>query len=85
MTQTINPKLPPFETGPALELLEKLCNATSVTGDESEVRTLVLEQVKAFADEVKVDALGNVLVSRFGKDEKRLRVMLSAHMEKSAS
>ena len=81
MTQTINPKLPPFETGPALELLEKLCNATSVTGDESEVRTLVLEQVKAFADEVKVDALGNVLVSRFGKDEKRLRVMLSAHMD----
>jgi tetrahedral aminopeptidase len=81
MTQTINPILPTFEIGPALELLEKLCNASGVTGDEGEVRTIVLEQVKPYADDVKVDALGNVLVSRFGKDEKRLKVMLAAHMD----
>jgi putative aminopeptidase FrvX len=82
MTQTINPIQPTLETEPAqVELLERLCNATAVTGDESEVRAIILDQVKPYADEVKVDALGNVLVSRYGKGEKRLRVMLAAHMD----
>jgi putative aminopeptidase FrvX len=84
MTPTTNPIQPIFDTGSAMfELLEKLCNATAVSGDESEVRGIVLDQVKPCADEVKVDALGNVLVSRFGKDEKRLKVMLAAHMDET--
>ena len=64
-----------------IKLLEKLCNAVSVSGDESEVRKIVLEEVKSHADEVKVDALGNVLVTKKGKGAKRVRVMLDAHMD----
>ena len=64
-----------------LELLEKLCNATAVSGDEQEVRQIVLEEIKPFVDEVEVDALGNVLAKKFGSGEKRLRVMLAAHMD----
>jgi endoglucanase len=64
-----------------LELLEKLCNACAVSGDEGEVRSIVLEQVRPYADEVKVDALGSVLVRRSGQGENRLRVMLAAHMD----
>ena len=64
-----------------IELLEKLCNAVAVSGDEQEVRQIVLEEVKSVADEVKVDALGNVLVTRFGRGEKRPHVMLAAHMD----
>ncbi len=64
-----------------LKLLEKLCNAIAVSGDESEVRKIVLEEVKPCADEVKVDALGNVLATRSGKAKKRTRVMLDAHMD----
>ncbi len=64
-----------------LKLLEKLCNATAVSGDEHEVRKIVLEEVESFADEVKVDALGNVLVTKLGKGEGRVRVMLAAHMD----
>ena len=41
-----------------LKLLEKLCNVIAVSGDEGEVRKIVLEAVKPYADEVKVDALG---------------------------
>jgi len=63
------------------ELLEKLCNATAVSGDEHEVRQIVLEEVKPVADEVEVDALGNVLATRFGHGENRVRVMLAAHMD----
>jgi tetrahedral aminopeptidase len=64
-----------------IELLEKLCNATAVSGDEHEVRQIVLEAVKLIADEVKVDALGNVLATKFGRSDKRVRVMLAAHMD----
>ncbi|MBI3738516.1 MAG: hypothetical protein HY258_05665 [Chloroflexi bacterium] len=64
------------------KLLEKLCKAVSVSGDESEVRKIVLDEVKPHADDVKVDALGNVLVTRRAKrGAKRLRVMLDAHMD----
>lgn len=70
------------EIGPSqIQLLEKLCNATAVSGDEHEVRQIVLDEIKLIADEVKVDALGNVLATRFGRGENRLRVMLAAHMD----
>jgi len=67
---------------PQLKLLERLCNACAISGDEGEVRKIVLEQVKPAADEVKVDALGNVLATKRGTQEgQRLRVMLAAHMD----
>jgi len=64
-----------------IKLLEKLCNAVAVSGDEGEVRKIVLEEVKPLADEVKVDALGNVLATKRGAGRNRLRVMLDAHMD----
>lgn len=67
-----------------VNLLERLCNACAVAGDEGEVRKIVLEQVRPYAADVKVDALGNVLVTRLGNtnsDSPRLRVMLAAHMD----
>jgi putative aminopeptidase FrvX len=64
-----------------IALLEKLCNAVAVSGDEHEVRQIVREEIKLIADEVRVDALGNVLATRFGRGENRVRVMLAAHMD----
>lgn len=64
-----------------IKLLEKLCNAMGVSGDEGAVRQIVLEEVKPYADSVKVDALGNVLVTKNGSGAQRLRVMLDAHMD----
>jgi tetrahedral aminopeptidase len=64
-----------------IKLLEKLCNACAISGDEGEVRAIVLEELKGHADEVRVDALGNVLATKNGSAPKRLRVMLSAHMD----
>ncbi|MCK5313608.1 MAG: hypothetical protein KAJ53_00730 [Anaerolineales bacterium] len=64
-----------------IRLLERLCNACAVSGDESEVRKIVLEQVCDHADEVNVDAMGNVLVTKHGLVKNRLRVMLAAHMD----
>lgn len=64
-----------------LKLLEKLCNAISVSGDESEVRKIVLDEIKPYADDVKVDAMGSVLAVRHGRGTKRVRVMVDAHMD----
>ena len=64
-----------------LKLLEKLTNVIGVSGDEGEVRKIVLEQVKPYADDVRVDAMGNILATRLGRGKKRLRVMLDAHMD----
>jgi putative aminopeptidase FrvX len=64
-----------------LKLLEKLCNACGVSGDEGEVRAIVLEEIKGHTDEFRVDALGNVLATKKGTGKKPLRVMLSAHMD----
>ncbi len=64
-----------------LALLERLCNAAAVSGDEGEVRKIVLSELKDCTDEIRVDALGNVLAVRRAKIEGAPRVMLSAHMD----
>ena len=72
--------MPPFGNS-QLKLLEKLCNVIAVSGDEGEVRKIVLEEIKPYADEVRVDALGSVLATRCGQDRNCPRVMLDAHMD----
>jgi endoglucanase len=66
---------------PQIRILEKLCNSIAVSGDEGEVRKVVLDAVKPYADEVKVDALGSVLVTKMGRGPNRVRVLLDAHMD----
>lgn len=73
--------MPTTITTPQFKLLERLCNAVAVSGDEGEVRQIVLEEVKPYADEVKIDPMGSVLVKKNGSGENRLRVMLDAHMD----
>ncbi len=64
-----------------VRLLERLSNACAVSGDEAEVRKIVISEIKSYVDDIKVDALGNVLATRNGSREPRLRVMLAAHMD----
>lgn len=64
-----------------LELLERLSNACSVSGDEGEVRNIILEQVKPYADDIHIDALGNVIAAGRRSGKGQLRVMLAAHMD----
>jgi len=61
--------------------LERLCTAIAVSGDEGEVRKIVLAEIKPCVDEVRVDAMGNVLATRRGSGKNQMRVMLDAHMD----
>jgi putative aminopeptidase FrvX len=74
---------PPQVGAAQLDLLERLCNACAVTGEEREVRAIVLEQLRLLLppEQIKVDAMGNVLATRPGQGPDRLRVMLAAHMD----
>jgi endoglucanase len=64
-----------------LALLRRLCNAMGVAGDEGEVRKIVLDELKPAAEDYRVDAMGNLLLTRRGRGARRLRVMLDAHMD----
>lgn len=74
---------PPRATAGELELLRELSNALAVSGDEGAVRRILLDALRAHVDEVKVDALGNVLaVKRSRRNGKRAeRVLVAAHMD----
>lgn len=63
------------------ELLAELCNALSVSGDEQEVREIVLREVKPLCQHVEVDAMGNVLATRIGSGQDKVQVMIAAHMD----
>jgi putative aminopeptidase FrvX len=64
-----------------IQLLENLSHASSVSGDEGAVRSIVLEKVKPYAERVTVDALGNVLVTCKTSSKPDCRLMISAHMD----
>ena len=62
-------------------ILKELSEAIGISGDEGEVRAVVIDAVRAHADDVRVDAMGNVLAFKRGTGRDRLRVMLAAHMD----
>lgn len=65
----------------AIKLLEQLSNAAGVSGDEGQVRQIVLEHIRDAADQIDTDSLGNLLAVKKGKGRERLKVMLAAHMD----
>jgi len=62
-------------------LLQKLSEATGVSGNEEPVRALLLEAVRGLADECRIDTMGNMIVLRRGTGGSPLRVMVAAHMD----
>ncbi len=64
------------------KLLKRLADANGPTGRESWVRDVVIEELKEVADEVRVDALGNVIAVKKGRGSGRF--MLAAHMDEIA-
>lgn len=62
-------------------LIKTLVEAVGPSGYEGEVRDLVKSEVAGFVDEIRVDALGNLIVRKGEKTPAGLRIMLSAHMD----
>lgn len=62
-------------------ILRELSEAIGISGDEGGARAVVLQAVREHVDEVRVDALGNVLAVKRGQGPQCMRVMLAAHMD----
>lgn len=64
-------------------LLQQLTETFGPSGYEANVRAIVQAEVESLADEMRVDALGNLIVRKrptsLGKDTKK--IMIAAHMD----
>jgi putative aminopeptidase FrvX len=63
------------------QLIQKLVEAYGPSGYETEVRSLVRAEIEGAADEIRVDALGNLVARTGQKTAGGLRIMLAAHMD----
>ena len=63
------------------DTLKTLLSAYGPSGNERAVAETVKSLIAAHVDSMRVDALGNLIVEKYGKDESGKRIMLSAHMD----
>lgn len=61
-------------------LLSRICQIPGAPGFEDRIRALVLKEVEALVDDVRVDHMGNVIARKRGASPTR-RVMCAAHMD----
>ena len=67
------------------DLLRQLVEARGPSGYEAELRGIVSERLGEFADELRVDALGNLIALKRGEgDGPRHSLMLAGHMDEIA-
>ncbi|MGB4439998.1 MAG: M42 family metallopeptidase [Sedimentibacter sp.] len=59
-------------------LMKKLSDCFSPSGREKNVREMIIEEIKDYADEIKVDVLGNLIARKKGDGKK---ILFSAHMD----
>lgn len=62
-------------------LIQKLVEAVGPSGYEHDVRDLVRAEIEGAADEIRTDAMGNLIARKGVKTAGGLRIMLSAHMD----
>lgn len=65
------------------QLLKTLTETFGPSGHEEEVRKIILKEARPLADEVRVDALGNLIVRKkpVANAKNPKRIMLAAHMD----
>lgn len=61
------------------ELIKKLTEAKSPSGRENEIRDIIIDEIKDYVDEYKVDKLGNLMAIKKGKSDKT--ILFDAHMD----
>lgn len=60
------------------ELMKKLSDCFSPSGREQNIREMIINEIKDYADEINVDVLGNVIARKKGSGKK---ILFSAHMD----
>ena len=63
------------------ELIQKLVETPAPSGYEAKVRELIRAEITPLVDEVRVDALGNLIARKGRAGPHGMKIMLSAHMD----
>lgn len=63
------------------ELIQKLVEITGPSGYEGPVREFITAEIKDLVDDLRVDALGNLIARKGSLGKNGKRIMLSAHMD----
>lgn len=64
-----------------METTKELCLLDGVSGCEDAVRVYIKEKAAPYADEIRVDALGNLIIFKKGKKSTGNTLLLAAHMD----
>lgn len=64
-----------------LTLTKELCALSGVASYEEPVRAFIKERVAPYADEMRVDTMGNLIVFKRGKKATGNQLLLAAHMD----
>lgn len=64
------------------DLLEMLCNTSGVSGNEDEIRDLIIKEITPYADNVTVDTMGNIIAYKSGRKNDN-KIMLTAHTDEA--
>jgi endoglucanase len=62
-------------------LLQTLTQISAPSGREDELRATVQKMIQPYTDEIRVDALGNLLARKGKKTKDGKRIMLAAHLD----
>ena len=63
------------------ELFKKLCLAFGPSGNEDEVRSIIIDEIKNKADDYYVDKVGNVIAFKKGAKVPEKKRLFAAHMD----
>ena len=64
-----------------LALIKKMVETPGPSGQEQLIRAAILEEIQGSADEIRTDAMGNLIARKGSKQPNGLRIMISAHMD----
>jgi len=62
-------------------LIQKLVETPSPSGYEAQIRSIIRAEIESIADEVRIDALGNLIARKGEGSSQGLKIMLAAHMD----
>lgn len=64
-----------------MDTIRELCLLSGVSSFEDEVRDYIKEKAAPYADQIRVDALGTLIVFKKGKKSTGNKLLLAAHMD----
>ncbi len=63
------------------KILEKLCLAVGISGNEDKVRDIIVKEIKDHVDSLEISPLGNIIATKKGEKSPEKKILLTAHMD----